>query len=149
MTISIVKDNGDPGSCFEDRFPGYRPFDLLHRRTQHSPNETCQVFDLADKGELSFCTSPITLLEILVKPLREGKPAIADQYREILTNASAIEIIDTTTAIAEQAAKLRAKYGLRAPDAIQLATSIEVAGDMTNGIRLRSVSEIPVITRLN
>lgn len=98
-----------------------------------------RLFDLADKGGLSFVTSTITLLEVLVKPIREGRSAIADQYREILTNADAIEIIDITTSIAQQAAKLRAKYGLRTPDAIQLATSIEVAADifLTNDARLR------------
>ena len=37
-----------------------------------------RLFDLADKGDLSFVTSTITLLEVLVKPLREGQPAIAD-----------------------------------------------------------------------
>ena len=123
---------------------------LIYFIEGHSIHQTklAKIFHLADKSELSFCTSPITLLEVLVKPLREGKTAIADQYREILTTANAIEIINTTTAIAAQAAKLRAKYGLRAPDAIQLATSIEVAADifLTNDIRLRSVSEIHVIT---
>lgn len=65
-----------------------------------------------------------------------------------MTNADGIEIVDITTSIAEQAAMLRAKYGLRTPDAIQLATSIEVAADifLTNDTRLESVSEIAVVT---
>lgn len=37
-----------------------------------------RLFELADKGDLSLITSTITLLEVLVKPLREGQPAIAD-----------------------------------------------------------------------
>jgi len=107
-----------------------------------------RLFELGDKGELSFITSTITLLEVLVKPLREGRPEIADQYRRILTNATAIEIKDTTISIAEQAAILRAKYGIRTPDAIQLASSIDAAADifLTNDVRLRSIREISVVT---
>ena len=59
-----------------------------------------------------------------MKPLREGQTAIAKQYKDILTTAPGIELFDVTLAIAEQAAQLRAKYSLRTPDAIQLATSI-------------------------
>lgn len=82
------------------------------------------LFDFNDKGGFSFVTSTVTLLEVLVKPFREGQTAVAKQYREILTNAQGIDIIDITSSIAEKAALLRAKYNLRTPDAIQLATSI-------------------------
>lgn len=58
-------------------------------------------------------TSTVTLLEVLVKPLREGQITIAEQYRDILTSAKGIEITEVTAAIAEQAALLRAKYNLR------------------------------------
>ncbi len=107
-----------------------------------------KLFNLNEKGGFSFITSTVTLLEVLVKPLREGHNNIAKQYRDILTNARGFEIFDVTSAIAEQAALLRAKYNLRTPDAIQLATSIEAKADyfLTNDIRLKLVSEITVVT---
>ena len=107
-----------------------------------------RLFDFNDKGGFSFVTSTVTLLEVLVKPLREGQSGIAKQYRDILTNAKGIEIIDVTAAIAEQAALLRAKYNLKTPDAIQLATSIEGGADyfLTNDNRLKLVSEMTVVT---
>ncbi|MGN6541902.1 MAG: PIN domain-containing protein [Ginsengibacter sp.] len=49
---------------------------------------------------------------------------MAKQYKDILTSAKGIEITDVTATIAEQAAFLRAKYNIRTPDAIQLATAI-------------------------
>ena len=49
------------------------------------------LFELNDKGGFSFVTPSVTLLEVLVKPLREGQKAIAEQYRDILTAAPGIE----------------------------------------------------------
>ena len=63
-----------------------------------------RLFDLNDKGSFSFITSSVTLLEVLVKPLREGQTGVAKQYRDILTTASGIALFDITSAIAEQAA---------------------------------------------
>jgi predicted nucleic acid-binding protein len=50
--------------------------------------------------------------------------------------------------IAVKAAELRAKYNLRAPDALQLATAIENRANyfLTNDTRLRSVKEIQSVT---
>lgn len=106
-----------------------------------------RLFDLNDKGGFSFVTSTITLLEVLVKPLREGQMTVAKQYREILTTAPGIELFDVTSSIAEQAARLRARYNLRTPDAIQLATSIEIGADyfLTNDNRLKIVNETTIV----
>jgi predicted nucleic acid-binding protein len=48
---------------------------------------------------------------------------LADQYRRILLNASHVTTVSVSEAIAEEAAQLRARHGLRTPDAIQLATA--------------------------
>ena len=93
-------------------------------------------------------TSSVTLLEVLVKPLREGQTGVAKQYRDILTTASGIALFDITSAIAEQAAQLRAKYNLRTPDAIQLATCIEIGADyfLSNDNKLKVVNEATIVT---
>jgi predicted nucleic acid-binding protein len=105
-------------------------------------------FDLHDNEGFLLITSSITLLEVLVKPLREGQTAIAKQYRDILTNAPGMEIIEVTSAIAEHAARLRAKYNVSTPDAIHLATCIKAGADyfLTNDNRLKIVSEVDVVT---
>ncbi len=102
-----------------------------------------QIFELNDKGHFSFITSSITLLEVLVKPLREGQIKLVEKYVNILTNVRGIEIFDITNTISIKAAELRAKYNLRTPDAIQLATAIEFNADyfLTNDIRLKSFSK--------
>ncbi|MCO5248162.1 MAG: PIN domain-containing protein [Chitinophagales bacterium] len=69
-------------------------------------------------------------------------------YKNILTTAPSIELYDVSSKVADQAAQLRAKYNLRTPDSIQLATCLEVGADyfLTNDHRLKIVSEIDVIT---
>ena len=106
-----------------------------------------KVFEDNDKGNFTFITSSITLLEVLVKPLRDGQSALANKYKNILTKAAGIEVFDITIDLASKAAELRAKYNLRTPDAIQLATAIDnkAAFFLTNDLRLKSVSEIDTV----
>lgn len=101
-----------------------------------------------DNGDFSFITSSITLLEILVKPLRERKPKLVGQYKEILLNAPGILIAEVSNDIAEGAAELRAKYNLKTPDAIQVATAVENQADyfFTNDYRLAVIEEIRIVT---
>jgi predicted nucleic acid-binding protein len=49
--------------------------------------------------------------------------------------------------ISKKAAGLRAKYGLKNPDAIQLASALVASVDyfLTNDFRLKAVSEINVL----
>lgn len=101
-----------------------------------------------DDDEFTFITSSITLLEVLVKPLRERRPKLVAQYREILLNASGILLVEVSNDIAEGAAKLRAKYNLKTPDAIQVATALEHQADyfFTNDYRLAVIQEITIVT---
>ncbi len=107
-----------------------------------------KLFESNDAGEFQFITSTITLLEVLVKPLREGQYKIAEQYQQILNSASGIDIFDITTAISIKAATLRATHNLRTPDALQIATAIERQADyfFTNDAQLKTIKEIKVVT---
>ncbi len=82
------------------------------------------LFEAADLGRLRIVTLVITLLEVLVQPLRQGDQELARQYREILLEATGLIIVPVSARIAEKAAALRAFYNLRTPDAIQAATAI-------------------------
>jgi predicted nucleic acid-binding protein len=81
-------------------------------------------FEAMDRGEFSVITSMVTLLEVLVHPFRAGDADLAQQYRDILLHADRLTTIGLSQNIAEEAARLRATYNLRTPDAIQLATTI-------------------------
>lgn len=117
---------------------------------EENPRYTKQLnvfFEGMDKGEYTVVTSMITLLEVLVHPLRKAQPVLASEYRSILLN-SRLVTMETTAAIAETAAGLRARYGIRTPDAIQLATSITAGASLffTNDVRLPEMEEVKIIS---
>ena len=106
-----------------------------------------KLFLANSKGDFLFQTSVITLLEVLVHPMRENEHQLVEEYQNILCNSPSIDIIDLTVDIAIKAAALRAKYGLRTPDSIQVATALNASAEyfLTNDIRLKAISEIEIL----
>lgn len=104
-------------------------------------------FEAAERNEFRIVTSFVTLLEVLVHPLREGRPELAEEYRNILLQSPALTAIPLDEGIAEAAAELRARHNLRTPDAIQIATAIRSGASwfLTNDVELANLSEIPVL----
>ena len=106
-----------------------------------------KLFLANSKGDFLFQTSVITLLEVLVLPLRENEHQLVEEYQNILCNSPTITIIDLTIDIAVKAAALRAKYGLKTPDSIQIATALNLSAEyfLTNDMRLKVVNEIEIL----
>ena len=97
-------------------------------------------FEALDHGQFTAITSIVTLLEVLVHPLRRGDALLAQRYRDILLNAQGLTTCQLSQDIAEEAARLRAVHSIRTPDAIQLATAIYRGASffLTNDARLPS-----------
>jgi len=83
------------------------------------------LWDALDAGLLRCVTSQLTLLETLVKPLRDGNLALASLYRQVLQGTSGLSCLPIHHAVIETAARLRADHRLRTPDAIHAATALE------------------------
>ena len=98
-------------------------------------------------GTLTGHTSVITLSEVLVKPLRLGQTALAQRYRHFLSHSRNLVLHTLDAAIAERAAELRARYGLRTPDALQIATALaaECTALLTNDRQLQRVTDLRVL----
>jgi len=86
-------------------------------------------------------------LEILVQPLKLGLEKVVDDYKYMLDNFPNMTLSPVTRDVTLQAATLRAKYKLRTPDALILATGIVQGASLmlTNDIQWKQVSEISVI----
>ena len=82
-------------------------------------------FAAAGRGDLRLATSFITLVEVLVQPLRSGREDLAHAYRDILLRSPALRAIPFDRQAAEEAARLRAVHRLRTPDAIQVAAALQ------------------------
>jgi predicted nucleic acid-binding protein len=104
-------------------------------------------FDALARGDLHAVTSTVTLIEVLTQPLRHGDAALAAQYRSLLLNNQGLGMRAISVAIAEEAARLRATYRLRTPDAVQLATALDAGASafLTNDARLAAILELRVL----
>lgn len=81
------------------------------------------IFEAIDNGLLIAVTSGITLLETLVVPYRKEDNELADQYENILTKCAYLKMFDLDQNLLKRGAYLRAKYGLKTPDALQIAAA--------------------------
>ena len=104
------------------------------------------IIDKIITGRATGITSYVTLLELLVKPMWEGRFDLIEQYKQIISTQ--LEMVPLGDDVAIKAAELRAKYNIKTPDAIQLASVISRNGDVfiTNDVRLGSVEEIEILS---
>ncbi|OGP39072.1 MAG: hypothetical protein A2090_06485 [Deltaproteobacteria bacterium GWD2_42_10] len=104
------------------------------------------LFVEINKGNVEAITSTITLLEVLVLPLKNNNKILADKYREILLYSEGFTTFEVLHEVSELAAKLRAKYNIKTPDAIQIATAILYGASLflTNDPNLKKVADITV-----
>lgn len=105
-----------------------------------------ELFDLAKKNEIQFVTSSLTLLELLVLPIRQKQHELAQAYRDIILNSGSIVLVSMNVEIAVAAANIRANYNFKTPDAIQIASAINSNCNLflTNDKKLNT-SEIETI----
>lgn len=89
-------------------------------------------------------TSIITLIEVCVYPQRQGRMDLVATYENALFNSEQVQMLPVDVNIARRAMVLRAKYNIRVPDALHLATAIESGATMfvRNDKRLQKVEEI-------
>ena len=75
-------------------------------------------------GQITIVTSELTLLEVLIKPLRIGDTATATTFRTVLQHAPDVQMLSVTRTVLEKAANLRATTNLKTPDALHAATAL-------------------------
>lgn len=103
------------------------------------------LWEASEIGQIEVKSSELTLLEVMVKPLREGDSELIALYDRIFTS-SEIELLPITARVLRTAARLRATHGLRTPDAIHAATAITTncLQFITNDSDFRRVPELKV-----
>jgi predicted nucleic acid-binding protein len=106
-----------------------------------------EVFQKINDLEIVGLTSVISVTEVLVHPIRQQNLLLKQKYVDILLNNFSFFTKPITASIAEKAAELRAKYNLRTPDALQIATALENGCDafLCNDNGLKKVSELKIL----
>ena len=82
-----------------------------------------RLFEAASTGDRELVTSAMTLLELLVVPYRTGNLTLAERYEAVLSRSRGLLMVDIDRHVLRAAAQIRAVYGTRPPDAIQLASA--------------------------
>lgn len=95
---------------------------ILEGHEKHA-SRFAPLFERHANGEIAVAVTTVTIAEVLTGPLRAGEEALAARYRAVL---EAWQVVDFTCDIAESAARLRGRYGLKLPDAIQLASALSI-----------------------
>jgi predicted nucleic acid-binding protein len=92
--------------------------------------------EISLRGDEVF-TSTLTLGELLVKPLEANDHALAERYRRVFRSPN-VRLISFDEVAGERYARIRQDRGIKAPDAIQLATAATIGCELfiTNDDRL-------------
>jgi predicted nucleic acid-binding protein len=104
-------------------------------------------FEAVERDDIQVVTSTLTLTEVLVHPYRDGNSDLAERYFHVLLHARNVRMVALSPAIAAEAARIRAEFQMKTPDAIQLATAKEggATSFLTNDGELASISGLRLI----
>jgi predicted nucleic acid-binding protein len=108
---------------------------------------TLRLFEEIEKGNLKAVTSIITLMEILVKPKEQGDKQAIEDYKFVLKTFPNLTLRPIDESCAEKASDLRAEYGVKPPDALQVATALTSHATcfVTNDDKLKRIRELDVV----
>jgi predicted nucleic acid-binding protein len=102
------------------------------------------LFEAAERGQIQLALSTVTLAEVLTGPFKAGQTALAKRYETAL---SAYQVVPLSAAIASLAAQLRVQYRQKLPDAVQLASALQIgaAALATHDRDFSAVQGLPVL----
>jgi predicted nucleic acid-binding protein len=121
---------------------------LIYRVEMIEPyyNVAKPLWDALDASLQDVVTSELSLLEVLVKPLRIGDTTLQTMFIGTLYGTPGLSCVSITRQILEIAASLRATTGLKTPDAIHAATALAAGCTLfvTNDLAFRRVPGLNV-----
>jgi len=105
------------------------------------------LFREADEGRRELVTSAITLLEVLVVPYRAGNRPLAERYAALLMRSRGVRVVDLSVDQLRAAAQLRARFGVKTPDALQIVAALTggCTTFVTNDRRIPSIPGMRVL----
>ena len=116
---------------------------LLEEHAEFAPRFV-GLFEAAERGQIQLALSTVTLAEVLTGPFKAGQTALAKRYETAL---GAYQVVPLSAAVASLAAQLRVQYRLKLPDAVQLASALQIgaAALVTHDRDFSAVQGLPVL----
>ena len=105
------------------------------------------VLEWVEHSGHSAVTSTVTMTELLTRPYSEKNGLWVNEYYGLLSRYPNLEWIAPSLETADLAARFRAQYRLRTPDAIQAATAVHagVRGFISNDPAFRRVDGLETL----
>jgi len=96
--------------------------------------------------DITAVASPITLSECLVGPIRLGLVDLEQAFVDVLQQDEVI-FVEIDAAIGREAARIRVRYNLQLPDALQVAAAKKAGCEafLTNDQALKRVTELRIL----
>jgi predicted nucleic acid-binding protein len=106
-----------------------------------------RVFDWMDQQAIWAFSSPVTLAECLVLPLRQGLVQAQQAFYNFLVNNRNVQFEPIEVLTGREAAKIRSKYHLSLPDALQVAVALQTNCEalLTNDLAFKRISELRIV----
>ncbi len=105
------------------------------------------LFNRLVAGDLVSVTSPITLAECLVSPMRLGKLEVVEAFLTVIGGDSSSIFFPIQRETARMAADIRSRHNLGLADAFQVAVALQSNCDalLTNDRDLSKVKDLKVV----
>lgn len=99
-----------------------------------------------DRNLIDIYTSELTLLEVLVNPIKQQDNLLISDYEQLLLDTN-IRLISINQSILREGANLRANMKIKTPDAIQVATALNLNCDLflTNDLGLKNIPNLSTL----
>lgn len=97
-----------------------------------------------DRGEVRAVTSELTCGEVLPHPVARGDRELVDGYHRLLKHRPMLQVRSVDRSIILRAVHIRAEFNTELPDAIHVATALDMGCEalLTEDERLRLPSEL-------
>ena len=103
------------------------------------------LFEAAELGRFQLALTTVTLAEVLAGPFKAKQTALAKRYEKALNH---YQVVPLSAQVAALAAQLRVQYRLKFPDAVQLASALDLgaAALVTHDRDFSRVHGLPILT---
>jgi predicted nucleic acid-binding protein len=119
---------------------------LLEHHPDYGPLMT-EFERFRNAAGIDLVTSPVTLAECLVHPLRDGNLQAANAYHRLIVEAEGTEFWRIGSAEAALAAQLRTQFQLHLADALQIAVAMRSGCQalLTNDAALNRITQLTIV----
>ena len=96
----------------------------LDRSERVSPLAVHVMDEFVRGGRNAAIISMVSIMEVLIRPLRQGAPAPYRHVLDLLVHFPNLQAMNIDLVVAQEAVSLRASYNFSAPDALTIATGV-------------------------